>query len=436
MHQSRPEDPLDLKHLIEAGCFDSVLFEEYINKCGDVFDLFHPERPFLQTKMDDAKSKPLSSMFPATPSGTNVVHWHHEPESHLEVPAKVAARLLTTIAPYMTAGGSGLSPSINGAPAVYALPVGRNVLETIVLNIPLRNNLDSGNGVAAWRSERPPGQERSEATTVEALTWRPRRVQLIPMIGETNGASVREIKFEKGDSTRLNWIDSSLAYRYENDKVTPIRMRENRPLWRDAGPLLLLNEREHGRGEKRVSFRRPDVVEQAFAVSDGEPFVNQLYGMRTDMKMKVFEWAKSVLSVPCKLGRSTRLGTLVQDELDRAEQAAYGLRTSIKGLYPRENVGNRNALGAIADRSERAYWQRLESGFHPLLSDFAGLDPNASDDPALVAGVARKWRETILSLALEQFEFAAEDMDTDGDAVERQVRARTRLHHTLRKVLS
>ena len=92
-------------------------------------------------------------------------------------------------------------------------------------------------------------------------------------------------------------------------------------------------------------------------------------------------------------------------------------------------------MGAIADRSERAYWQRLESGFHPLLSDFAGLDPNASDDPALVAGVARKWREKILSLALEQFEFAAEDMDTDGDAVERQVRARTRLHHTLRKVL-
>ncbi len=432
----RPEDPLDLKSLMKDGRFDSWMMENYIKQCGDVFYLFHPERPFLQTKMDKAKLKPLAGMFPAAPSGTNVNHWHHEHEDSLKVPVRAAARLLTTIAPFMTAGGAGLSPSINGAPAIYALPLGKNLFETIILNIPLRNQ-DSGNGVSAWRSKQSPGQERSQATTVEALTWRPRQIQLVPEIDNANSVWVREMKFEKGDSTRLAWIDACLAYRYDKDKVRPIRMRENRPLWRDAGPLFLLNDSELGRDEKKVSFRRPDVVEQAFALTDaGDPLVIQVYGMRTDMKMKVFEWAKSAWSVPSNLGRSTRLGGLVQREVDRAEQAAYGLRGSIKALYPREGAGNKEALGTIANRCERMYWRRLESGFHPLMSAFAALSPDAPDDPALISTIAGNWCEAIRTFALEQFEFAARDMDADGDALERQVRARTRLKNTLRKVLS
>jgi CRISPR system Cascade subunit CasA len=431
----RPEDPHDLKSLVEDVRFDMRIIDRYVKECGDVFDLFHFERPFLQTKMDKAKPKPLAGLFPATPSGTNVNHWHHEPEDSFKATTKEAARLLTTIAPFMTAGGAGLSPSINGAPAIYALPTGKNLFETIVLNFPLRNQ-DSGDGATAWRSRRSPGHERSQATTIEALTWRPRQIQMVPEIGNAASVFVRKMKFEKGDSTRFEWIDANLAYRYDKDKVMPIRMRESRPLWRDAGPLLLLNEAEHGLGDRKFSFRRPDVVEHAFAITNTDDSLSvQVYGMRTDMKMKVFEWAKSDWTVPSKLGRSTRLGSLVQRELDRAEQAAYRLRSCIKALFPHEGAGNKGALGTIADRCERAYWQRLENGFHPLMTAFASLDPEAPDDPALIATTAKAWRGAIRSLALVQFESAAEDMDADGDALERQVRARTRLNNMLRKVL-
>jgi len=431
LSDQRPEDPLDLKSLIDEGRFDLDMIKTYIEHCGDVFDLFHPERPFLQVKMDKAKPKALAGMFPATPSGTNVSHWHHNYESTICVPVKEAARLLTTIAPFMTAGGAGLSPSINGAPAIYALPIGTNLFETIVMNIPLRNSQEGGKGVTAWRSKCSPGQERSEATTIEALTWRPRQIQLIP---DDNG--VREIKFEKGDSTRLTWIDASLAYRYDKDKITPIRMREGRPLWRDAGPLLLLNNNGHGQSEGKISFRRPDVVEQAFALAAVDnPLSIQVYGMRTDMKMKVFEWAKSAWTVPSCLGQSTRLGGLVQLELDLAEQVAYNLRTSIKSMYPREGAGNKGAFATIVDRCERAYWQYLESHFHPLMSAFAALDPNAPGDPDLIKATAKDWREAIHNLALKQFESAAKDMDVDADALERQVRARNRLKYRLREVI-
>lgn len=432
----RPEDPLDLKGMLEDGRFDPGMIEDYVKQCGDVFDLFHPERPFLQTKIGKAKCKPLAGMYPATPSGTNVSHWHHQHERAVSVPLPGVARLLTTIAPFMTAGGAGLSPSINGAPAVYAVPTGRDLFETVVLNIPLRNQ-DSGGGVIAWRSKGSPGQERSQAAMTEALTWRPRQIQLVPHISDGASVCVREMKFEKGDSTRLNWIDANLAYRYDKDKVTPVRMRENRPIWRDAGPLLLLSEGKHGRGETAVAFRRPDVIEQAFVLTDeSDSLTVQVYGMRTDMKMKVFEWAKSAWSIPSKLGRSTRLGSLVQQELGRAEQVAYGVRTCIKALYPREGAGNKEALRTTAHRCERAYWQRLESRFHPLMTSFAGLDSNAPDDPDLIAATANAWREAIRAIAREQFEVAAEDMDTDSDALERQVRARSRLNNKLKEVLS
>ena len=332
----------------------------------------------------------------------------------------------------MTSGGAGLSPSINGAPAIYALPVGNNLFETLVLNIPLRNQ-DTGQGAVAWRNTRTPGGDRTQATTVESLTWRPRCIQLIPDVSHSGEVQVTEMKFEKGDSTRLEWNDASLAYRYTKDKVTPLRMREGRPIWRDACPLLLEGS-DYGREEKKVSYRRPDVIDQAFKTAEESSLVIHVYGMRTDMKMKVFEWAKSALSVPIGLGRSTRLGSLVYREIELAENAAYWLCTCIKALYPREGAGNKRALGGIVDRSERAYWRGLELRFNPLMNAFADLDEDAVEDPELIASTTSDWRDAIKHLATDEFENAAKDMDADSDALMRQVQARTRLHNTIRKV--
>jgi CRISPR system Cascade subunit CasA len=433
----RPQEPLDLRALLAEGGFETGLFESYVADCGDVFDLFGLERPFLQTVMDGEKSKPLAGLFPAMPSGTNAAHWLHVPEEEWAVTAEEAARLLATIAPFMTAGGAGLSPSINGAPGIYVLPIGRNLYETLVLNLPLRDEQDAGDGTVAWRNRTTPGRERSQATTVESLTWRPRRIQLLAESDEEAKVRVREMRFARGDSTRLSWIDGSLAHRYDKEKVTPVRMRENRPLWRDAGPLLLLSDAERGQEEKRICFKRPDVVANAFAVDmEGIPARIHAYGMRTDLKMKVFEWTKSTWFVPPALGRSTRLGSLVQHELERAEKGAWALRSGVKSLYPREAASNRDALKSVSSRCERAYWAGLEREFVPLLAAFAALDPDAPDEPALIDATASHWQQAIMALALEQFEEAAKDMDADGDALERLVTARARLRSTLRKVLS
>lgn len=430
----RPGDPDDLADLLGDGRFDMALIDSYVSSCGAVFDLFHPEKPFLQTAMAVGNKTSIASIYPLPPSGTNPLHWFHQYEGDLSVSPPEATRLLTTIAPFMTQGGQGKSPSINGAPGLYTLPIGRNLFETILINTPLRDN-DSGDGRIAWRDARIPGSVRNQATMVEALTWRPRKVRFIPE-EYPDGTRVRWMGFEKGDKAELEWVDPNLAYRYMDDKVSPVRMREGRPVWRDAGALLLnQSEAPKGTGKHKVAFKRPYVLDTAYGLIDpGSSQRVAVYGMRSD-KVKVFEWAKSVFTVPAGLGRATRLGGILHRELDRAEDAAHLLHSSITWLYPREGAGNKQALATLSSRCERAYWQKLEKSFNPLMDSFAALGEDAADDEALIDDAAADWRREIGSLARQQFEAAAKDMDADGDAIERQVTARRKMHAYLRRVL-
>ena len=432
----RPEIPPELKLLLREGKFDRGMIRQYVEMCGDVFDLFHPERPFLQTKMGDEPVKALAGMFPAVPSGTNAMIWHHGNEQDFSVSAPEAAGLLTTIAPFMTSGGAGLSPSINGAPALYTLPSGNTIFETLMMNIIPARSQENGDGKIAWRNDRSPGGDRSQATLPEALTWRPRQIQLIPENSCGGGIVVRKMKFKKGDSTRMEWRDPNIAYRFDKDKITPVRMRENRPVWRDSGPLVLLNQLSRGSGDSKVSFRRSDVVEQAFLLSGKDKkIIVHIYGMRTDMKMKIFEWVKSSLVIPSNLGISTRLGALVQNELDKADQASYFLRSCIKNLYPRGGEGNKNALAALVDRSEKAFWQGLESVFFELMQRISSLPPDSAEDADTINSAAKDWRGSIRRFALEQFELAAKDMDADSDALSRLVNSRARLRRKISEII-
>jgi len=445
----RPEDEFDLQDLMQAGRFDMQLMQGYIKECGDVFDLFHPERPFLQTKMGNEPLKPLAGMFPAVPSGTNVSIWHHEYEERLAVNCQEAARMLTTIAPFMIAGGSGLGRSINSDPPLYSLVVGDSLFETLILNMPLTLKRSLEGDVIAWRNSMPPGKAYSQISVLQAFTWRPRQIQLIPK-SESSKIKVSLMRFTKGDTSEgntseSNWRDPSVSYKFENKKTTAIRLCKNRPIWRDAGALMLLNDRSCFGGDKKIVFRRPDVLEQSLKlVKERDVLLINVYGMRAD-NAKVFEWIKSVFTVPYSLGCNTRLGAILFNELKQAEDAAFSLRASVKALYPREyeekskqpvkGKKKRNVMGALLARSERGYWQKLEPVFHELMAAFGRLEEEAADDPVLIVETAKDWRKSIRQIALDQFEAVAKDMDADSDALERLVHARTRLGRSLAKLV-
>lgn len=434
-----PFDTKALGDLLQAGRFDPATVDAYFAKYADRFDLFHPKYPFLQTAgMDADAPKPLAGLLHPQPSGTNIAHFRHGHEGKFGVSPAVAARLLTTIAPFMTAGGAGLSPSINGAPPWYVLVEGENLFETLCLNVcavPLSEV--TGTEPPAWRSGKAVGGggRTTACSYPEALTWRPRRIQLIPgeggrcaLTGEESSVLVRAMKFAPGASCDFAWRDPNVPYKVTKDGPLVLRPQEERAVWRDTGPLALLQARDFS-GEEPVRFERPRLVDQfAQLVQDGVlkkglPLRLTVYGLRTDLKMKVFEWHKERLTpVPAPLLWQTDLHRTAQQEMERAGSAAYEVGRAIKRMYPRDANGNKSGFDVLIGQAQRQFWAALRSDYEALLERIAPLEPDEDDEA--VAAAREAWHQRVRTVARDTLSAAIDDLDTDARAIERQVRTR------------
>jgi len=434
---------LRLAKLLNQGRFDEHRIASYLERYADRFDLFHEKYPLLQVGNLEDKEKPIANLLHAFPSGTNITHFHHASEEDFAVSPEAAFGLLTTVAPWMTAGGAGLAPSINGAPPIYVLIRGHNLFETLTLNlcaIPLQYAKDKEDS-PTWRWDREVGGERTEAGYLEALTWMPRRVRLTPgegghctLTGHYSDILVRTMKFVAGDSTRFAWRDPNAAYRLSDKGATIVRMREGRALWRDTAPLALLREKE------KVA-QRPVVIDQ-FAelmqsnlIGRGKSLQLALYGLRTDLKMKIFEWQREHLTLPLPLVLDTsseaRFGLEVQSWVDQAESVGDELRRAVKRLYPREGQGNKKAFERRFTYVERNYWETLHPTFNDLLYKLALSEmATVTYRQELRAG----WRETVEKVVRNAFELAASNLDANAHALERLTRARRSLEVSLKRV--
>jgi CRISPR system Cascade subunit CasA len=429
-----------LGELIQKGCFNAArvdaYFAKYASEQDNCFDLFSETRPFLQVAGMKEKEKPIAGLLHPLPSGTNVSHFHHGSENDFAVSPASAVGLLSTIAPFMTAGGAGLSPSINGAPPIYVLIRGFNLFETICLNLcalpfdipPLEDDAPS------WRSQKPIGGEQIGSGYLESLTWMSRKIQLTPgtagrchMTGLDSAVLIHTMKFVAGNSTRFEWRDPNCAYRLDDEEAKIFRVRPGRTLWRDTAPLALLKK------EGRIAVR-PKIVDQ-FEKASGFGVASLtliLFGLRTDLKMKVFEWQRERLTLPLALVlNDAKFDEEIQRWLDQAEKVAYFFGKSIRQLYPREGQGNKKAFDAKANYLERIYWGNLRHLFDDLISKLAMLETNNVDTRQPLRD---DWRKAVEREIRNAFERAAEDLEVNNHALERVVRARRGLGISLKNV--
>lgn len=445
-------DILRLGDLLSIGCFEPSQTENYFTRWQDRFDLFHPKYPFLQTTgMDNEPAKPLASLLPAIASGTNTIHFHHAHEADFAVCPPVAARLLAGIAPFMTAGGAGLSPSINGAPPWYELIVSDSLFKTICLNccvLPLPQA--TGTAQPAWRDDRAMARERyTEVSLLEALTWRPRRIQFLAgpagecaLSGHNASVLISTMKFSAGASCNFSWRDPNVPYRIASSGARVMRPQEGREIWRDTGPLALLQDKDYRPedGSAQVRFERPAVVSQfALMVQDrvlkrDAYFQLALYGMRTDLKMKVFEWYREDLSLPAPLIWRGVFHLDAQRAMDQADQVAYYLKQAIRKVYPREGKSNDTAFRSLIAGAQRNFWQMLRSHYDLLLRRLASL-PEENVEDAL-AECLTQWESSLWGFGIRSLEAAIGDMDTAADILERQVKASSWFRNCLSNLLS
>ena len=424
--------------------FGSELAAVVRQRCAGSLTLFSPDRPFGQSGEIPLTGKPVEPLksvgylAPEASTGTNIAHFDHASEAeHQFCPACCAKGLLVQSA-FATAGGAGIKPGINGVPPLYVIPRGGTLRETLLLNRMLPHRLPPLAAAAdpgpLWEQQSAVvarGVEQSTTGFVESLTWPPRRVRLFPgpggmcsRCGREAAVLVRKMVYAQGWSRKKElplWQDPWAAYR-NNSKPkpgmpaqTPVRPTESGDAWRDF-PSLFLNDLP-------ATSTRPAVLDQIAALvhdgwlEDDREVTHELFGLRTDMKAKIFEWRRDSFQFPPRL-----LGDpYAQQEIRRAlEHARDGgesaLRAGLRKLLQDEGEFDfRTPLAAIA---LRRYWQTLEAGFR-----------NALHDPRLLAGEegraawSEAWWGLVSQTVRDELHTAEEALEARGDTWRRRTEA-------------
>lgn len=260
-------DALQLPHydarmaLLEQGRFDMRSINAYIQQCeseGVSFDLFDPDRPFLQAPYDsayDRETKPAAVIDLQTPSGNNHIFFeHHWADDHSLTPAKALRCMLTSYL-FCTATAQDYPSSVNNTPCLYVLVHGDNLFETLVFNmISIREAGNLPYGLPAWRDKKPviPKETYASISLLEGMTWQPRRIRLI----ESDSKQVSRLYCMQGRNFKGNslWRDPHVPYRLLKDGTySSIKPASGRSLWRDLGAMAVSRENRFGRQPQIVA---------------------------------------------------------------------------------------------------------------------------------------------------------------------------------------
>jgi CRISPR type I-E-associated protein CasA/Cse1 len=398
--------------MLGKGRLEESVVSSYLDSHSGGFDLWADDVPFLQPKPGNdggarRSTKAVVTLFPAIPSGTNVAYWHHYVEDEAMLSEADAGQLLTTVSPFNFKVKPGEARTLAGDPPMYALVLGRNLFETMVLNLPRRSGRSTAKQERdhgpAWRTPLVLTKLPKAPTVTEGFTW-PVRV-IVLQRGETTVAkAINQAAYKKATDkakgkggnlydVRHGWRDPNAGTETSKDEIRHIRARPGVPVWRDAVPLFLLaSEGEALRGATRRS--RPEVVTNALRVLDTPQFSVAVYGMRKKSggggDVKVEEWFRSVLTLPTEVARDSRFSARAISAFKMTQKVADTLQTALRMLRPpvKTSKGKRPPPGhgevdVLAD-----FWQSLE----PVLTR-SYLDALACNEPTAERDLRGKVRK-------------------------------------------
>lgn len=399
----RPANNHALLNLWEAGSFPSDALEAFGGEYAHRFDLFSDDAPFLQSAdiaRDPEKKgqgKSVGYLLAEQTAGTAVTHYHHLYEDGQMLCAVCCAGGLLTIPPFASSGGAGIRPSINGVPPIYILPGGETLFHSLVASLTTPHYqpdiADQDNDTPWWRHDPVVGKsaEVLRVGYLHSLTFPARRVRLHPepmarpcsRCGRSTTWGVAEMVYQMGESRPKNapfWQDPFAAYytRKDSPAPLPIRPREGHALWREFAALFL--PQDSAQTSSRI---RPSIIDQLETLHDGLPidptsrFPFRAVGLRTDMKMKIFEWESSGFQITPRLLADPAVSLRIEHALEFAEQAAATLKRMYR-LYFSGSGTRADAFGsphvkgsnALRDQMLTRYWQRLGEVFLGWISRF------------------------------------------------------------------
>jgi CRISPR system Cascade subunit CasA len=366
----------------QQGAFDPVRVDEYFDRWSARFDLFHPERPWLQDprlRVQCAKPSGINKLAFDRPAGSNQVWFGHftdaQPES---IPAADAALYLIAQLYFGASGrcttrtvGPTTESNTNAGPLRQMLsyhPIGRSVFETLLAGLPQPSHrpLDSGSvgDECPWESDEladPLGAPRAASWPGGMLTTRQRHaVLLVPdALGEAAVDSYVTWAWRTPATTQQDLYAIGHLSK-EEQRWYGRRADSDRALWRDLDSLLRIGNNITGEG-------RPKIL----GGCQNLPYVDNLriraFGFDQDGQTRDRQWF--VATTPPVLGwmEEVNPGSAMAVEIVRkaAEQVGsqlmWALREAWKTMTHKDGQWTVRAASYYWPRAEEAFWSLAEN---------------------------------------------------------------------------
>jgi CRISPR system Cascade subunit CasA len=466
-----PQENADLEQLWNDEHFPTDKIERFGQQYANRFDIFSQDKPFMQSadlplfpaKRDLKEASTIAKLFPEIPSGDLITHYRHESQDKQVFCPATAAKGLTTLPAFVSSGGSGLMPSINGVPPIYVLPGGVNLFEKLAASLITAQKLDKyiiGNtDLAWWKRSVPTIVEQSHKTTdkmplsesrqlsrvgyLHGLTFPARRIRLHPerlnlICSRSNEPSewcIRTMSFQMGESIQdgVLWQDPFVAYKlpskrtmnakhtvlpstHKKDKPLPVRPTQAKTAWREFTGLFLKDSGE---------IQRPLFLDQFEEISIGERYA--IYPFRcvsfqTDGKMKFFEWADFGFDVPVSLIQDQKAALLTEYALKFADNSNKVI-TNVFGKYFCRRRESKERDKWLKNKLQENYWCVLAGKFRQFVLDLGKSD--------LQKEALERWKNTVIFEAQKAFDCAANDIGDDGVSLHWIEESKVQCHNQL-----
>ncbi|WP_285662803.1 type I-E CRISPR-associated protein Cse1/CasA [Actinorhabdospora filicis] len=368
----------------------------------DLFDLCHPEHPFLQVAgLRSGSVSRLNRLIADVPVGEQFFSTRAGPGADALSRAE-AARWLVHGHAYDTAGiksgavddplakgGKGYGSKVGPCGALGGVYLeGDDLAETLLLNlIPLDMYTDVGDDRPAWRTGPHTSaytvHERRPAGPRELLTWRSRRVRLVH-----DGDAVTGVVLCNGDQLAPNnlhdlephsgWRMSARLSKPDRPVWLPVRLDPARAFWRGFEALLPKDGDEDGVRPPLV-LRWADRLVQASVFAPQRLLRVHATGVEYGPKQTVFaDVLDDALTVRAKLLMSTGnvpARAAIRDSVEKAEEAVTALGHLAANLSLA--AGAEDQAPARRDEARSHAFADLEPAFRTWLRDLPFGEPEA-----------------------------------------------------------
>lgn len=428
--------------LWEAGRWDAVRLDAYLDRWSHRFDLFHPQRPFYQASDERVKPKSVVSLVQHIASGNNPTLFDHHTEGEgLTLTPAEAARMLVTAQAFGLGGLSGLPQKFTDGPCargVLFLVQGGTLFETLALNLvryPSDNVMQYyPDDRPAWEMDDPLVGARSlPRGYLDYLTWYSRRVLLVPEATDDR-VVVRQMTIAPALRLDSAVVDPMKHHtRDEKRGLVIMRFNEHRALWRDSAALFSL--RASGYWPPRVFDWLAELVEESYLdIAQTKRYL--ALGMAST-QAKVHFYRSERMPLPLAYLRDEDLVEMLGGALMMAEACARQLWGATRTLAtfvlsPEsdvESVAKRdpNDLNGLMRQwaVERRYWSRLEVPFRETMEGLPRLLDRALED----------WGGTLWSTARGAFGQVADQLGHDPRTLKAIVLASDQLTAGLARAL-